>query len=89
MSRVEAIRRPVGWPGGPTERGAGLLPRPQDRLQISAAAPAHLLRCSLGQRPLRASSRVRASHLHRWRSPIFVVYPAVLAVSAARGGNRL
>ncbi|MFN0022198.1 MAG: hypothetical protein ACKVP0_28445, partial [Pirellulaceae bacterium] len=41
-----------------------LLRKPRDRTQISAAAQAHRLRCSLGPRPLRASSRVRASPLH-------------------------
>ncbi len=58
-----------------------LLRRPWDRLQILTAAQTHLLRCSLGQRPLRASSRVRASHLHLWRSPSFVAYPTVSSVS--------
>ena len=55
-----------------------LLPGQRDRLQILAAAQAHLLRCFLGQRPLRASSRVRASHLRR--SPSSVAYPAVRVV---------
>ena len=47
------------------------------------AAQTHLLRCSLGQRPLRASSRVRASHLHLWRLPSFVAYPTVSSVRQA------
>ena len=60
-----------------------LLRRPWDRLQILTAAQTHLLRCSLGQRPLRASSRVRASHLHLWRSPSFVACPTVSSVTLA------
>ncbi len=62
-----------------------LLRRPWDRLQILTAAQTHLLRCSLGQRPLRASSRVRASYLHLWRSPSFVAYPTVSSVLAGHG----
>ncbi len=58
----------------------GLLRRPWDRLQILTAAQTHLLHCSLGRRPLRASFRVRASHLHLWRSPSFAAYPTVSSV---------
>ncbi len=67
----------------------GLLRRPRDRLQILTAAQTDLLRCLLGQRPLRASSRVRASHLHLWRSPSFVAYPTVssVGISGSRPGR--
>ena len=56
----------------------------------SPAARAHRLRCSLGQRRLGASSRVLASPPHPWRSPIFVVYPAVWSVTpkSRRGAGR-
>ena len=59
-----------------------LLPGQRDGLQILAAAQAYLLRCCLGQRPLRASSRVRASHLHLRRSPSSVAYPAIRVVKS-------
>jgi len=52
----------------------------QDKLPIPTAARAHPLRCSLGQRPLWASSLVRASRLHPWRSSLYVSYPTIPSV---------
>ena len=63
-----------------------LLRRRQDWLQIPAAAQVHLLGCSLGQRPVRASSRVRASHLRLRRSPSSVAYPTVPTVIPCLSG---
>jgi len=73
------------------EPGHKAIPRPiliphdilrgrQDKLPIPTAARAHPLRCSLGQRPLWASSLVRASRLHPWRSSLYVSYPTIPSV---------
>src|SRR5436853_7103930 len=55
---------------GDTQEGKGvfyILMGQWDTLQIPTAAQMHPLCCSLGQRPLGASSRVRAARLHPWR----------------------
>jgi len=60
----------------------------QDKLPIPTAPRAHPLRCSLGQRPLWASSLVRASRLHPWRSSLYVSYPTIPSVPSPPGAER-
>jgi len=67
---------------------ARLLRGRQDKLPIPTAARAHPLRCSLGQRPLWASSLVRASRLHPWRSSLYVSYPTIPSVPSPPGAER-
>jgi len=70
----------IGNPVAETVFLTNVLRGRQDKLPIPTAARAHPLRCSLGQRPLWASSLVRASRLHPWRSSLYVSYPTILSV---------
>ncbi len=56
-------------------------------LEGSPAGGCILLRCSLGQRPLRASSLAHALHLRPRHSPEFVGYPTVSSVTPRTVAN--